>query len=123
MGAVVLGDDHEPGCVLVEAVDDAWADGAANALQVGTVGEHGIDERAVRVSWRRVDGQPGRLVHYEKVVVFVDDGKRYVLRFKLAWRRFGHSHDDRLPLSRLRGRLGGTAIQDSVAFADECLYS
>ena len=45
VGAVVLGDDEQAGGVLVQAVDDAGPEDAADARQVGAVGEQGVDQR------------------------------------------------------------------------------
>ena len=56
---VVLGRDHHAGGALVEPVDDAGAQLAADAGEVGAVGQQRVDQRAVGVARRR-DARPAR---------------------------------------------------------------
>ena len=51
MGGLGLGDDHEAGGVLVQAVDDAGAEVAADAGQVGDEGEQGVDQGVSGMAW------------------------------------------------------------------------
>ena len=60
VGAVGLGDDHQPARVLVEAVDDARPRDAADAGQaVAAMGDQRVDQRAGVVAGGR-DGRPAR---------------------------------------------------------------
>ena len=94
MSAFVLGGNHQAGGVLVQAVDDAGANLAADALDVGAEGEQAVDQRPVWVPRAGVGGQPGRLVNYHQVSVLVNDGQGDVLRDGDRWprRRNGEQH-------------------------------
>ena len=64
--------DHEPGRVPVEPVDDP---GPIGLVASGRPPEQPVDERAGRVSGPRVDGDAGRLVDDEQLLVLVGDAK------------------------------------------------
>ena len=98
MGVVVLGDEHHAARVLVEAMDDAGAELAADAAQVVHVKEQRVDERLVGVAGGGMDDQAGGLVDHDDVVVLVEDREREVLR--LDGRRSGGGDVD---LDRLAG--------------------
>ena len=63
-------DDHQPGRVAIETMDDAGTIGVA-ARDV--VLEQGVDERAARVPRRRMHNQACRLVDNDQVLVLVGD--------------------------------------------------
>ena len=74
VGAVVLGDHHQPGGVLVEAVDDAGAPHPTDAGKaLPAMGDQRVDERAGAVSRGGMDDETARLVDDDDVVVLVDD--------------------------------------------------
>ena len=92
---VVLCDDDQAGGFLVEAVDDAGAQLAADTFDVRAVVEHGVDERVLGVAGRGMDDHAGRLVYDDDVVVFIDDDERDGLRLGeggLRWGRGVHRH-------------------------------
>ncbi len=59
---VVLGDDHQAGRALVEAMHDAGPQLAADAAQIVDVVQQGVDQRPVGVAGGGVDDHAGRLV-------------------------------------------------------------
>ena len=72
------GDHQQPARIAVEAMDDARpldAGDAAPGLAVA-VRQERVDERAARMTGRRVDDEPGRLVDDQQVLVLVDDPQR-----------------------------------------------
>ena len=80
MGGIVFGNDEKAARVLVNAVDDARADGPADARQLPrAVVKQRVDERAVRVAGGRVHDHALRLVDNEQVVVLVHNVQRDVL--------------------------------------------
>ncbi len=77
VGTIVLGDHHQPGGVLVEAVDDARPlDAADTGKTFAAMRDQRVDQRAGGMSGGRVDDQAARLVDDDQVVVFVDDVQR-----------------------------------------------
>ena len=76
------GDHQQPARIAVEAMDDARpldAGDAAPGLAVA-VRQERVDQRAARMTGRRVDDEAGRLVDDQQVVVLVDDPQRDVGR-------------------------------------------
>jgi hypothetical protein len=61
VGLLVLGDDEDAGGVLVEAVDDAGAEFATDALEIGAMVEQGVDEGVGGMAGRGMDDEPGGL--------------------------------------------------------------
>ena len=120
MGQLILGDNQQPGGVKVQAMDDAWADFAAHAADVGTAGEQGIYQRAIRVAGAGMDCQPGGLVDYGDVGVFVDDGDGDVLGFQVGCRlRRRNGNYDHIAGSHSLGGPAGFAIDGYVSGAGE----
>jgi hypothetical protein len=78
VGLFVFGDDQNAGGVFVEAMDDAGAEFAADALKVGAVMEKGVDERVGEMAGGGVDDQSGGLVEDDEVGVFMEDIQRNV---------------------------------------------
>ena len=65
-----LGDDQQPGGVLVDAMDDT---GAGQRGQIRAVVQQRIEQRAVRIAGTGMHHQPHRLVDHQQMVVLVDD--------------------------------------------------
>ena len=100
MGAVGLGDDHQAGRVLVEAVDDAGPAHAADAGQArAAMGDQRVDQGAGAVARRGMDDEAARLVDDDDVVVLVDDDERDRLRAGLRGLR--RRQRDRDPVARI----------------------
>ena len=77
VGAVVLGDHHEPARVLVEAMDDARPQHPADARQAaGAMRQERVDQRAAGMARRRMDHEAGRLVEHQEMRVLVQDVER-----------------------------------------------
>lgn len=63
MGGVMLGNHHQPACILIKAVNDARAGNATNAgKRIATMGKQGIDQRVVVVADSGVNGKPCRFI-------------------------------------------------------------
>ena len=84
ISTVVLSDDHDAGGIHIQPMDDAGALLATNATKVGAMPEESIDQSTVTVAAGGVDDQSGRFVEGQKVVVFVENGKRNVLGDKVG---------------------------------------
>ena len=72
-------DDDEPGCVLVEAGQDAGLGSA-----IAHVPQDGIEQRPRAVLVGGVDDNAWRFVDDEYRVVLVDDGQRTLFRLRSA---------------------------------------
>ena len=71
-----LGDDDQPACVLVEPVHDARPAHPADPGEAGAaMRNQRIDEGAVRMSRRRVDDEPGRLVDDDQMCILVANSR------------------------------------------------
>ena len=75
VGRLVLGDDEDAGGVLVEAVHDAGAEFAADALEIAAMVEQGVDEGVGGVAGGGMDDEAGGLVEDDQVGIFVEDGE------------------------------------------------
>ena len=90
VGAIVLGDHQQAAHVLVQPVDDARPQHAADARQAaGAVGEQGVDQGAARMARRRMDHQARRLVEHEQVLVLEHDVERRASACGVAGRGSG----------------------------------
>jgi hypothetical protein len=88
MGRVVLGHKEQARSVFVQPVHDSWTLYSTDRGEFGERGQKAMDQRSVRVSRRRVDGNAGRLVDHSDILVLVDDseGHRFRLRgFVFVW--------------------------------------
>lgn len=91
MGPVRLGNDEEPGRVLVDAVHDPWPSNAADARKLpGTVMKQRIDECAIRISGGGMDDHASRLVDDDEMLVLVNDDQIDLLRHRLGRRGLGN---------------------------------
>ena len=81
MGDVGLGDDQQPGRILVDPVHDPRPRHPADAAKPpGAMVEQGVDQRAVEIARRRMDDHPGRLVDDQQMLVLEHDFQRDILR-------------------------------------------
>ncbi len=96
-GGVVLGDDEAARRLLVEAVDDARPENAADAREPRDVVQERVDQGPPGVPGGRMDHEPGRLVEDEQVAVLVEDGERQVLGLGNGGRGWWHRDLDALP--------------------------
>src|SRR5271169_1167184 len=101
MRGVGLGDDDQPGSVLVEAMDDAWPPDAADSREArAAMADQCVDQRAGGMSRRGMDDEPRGLVDYDEMLVLVDDSQRHILA------------EQRRILRRWRGNLDSRAGED-----------
>ncbi len=93
---IVLGNDEQPGRVLVDAVDNAGAQRAAHAGErVAAVVQQGVDERPLPVPRGGVHDQTLGLVDDDHVRVLIRNVQRNILRLRLRRLRLGerqHQH-------------------------------
>ena len=93
---VVLGHQQQARRVLVDAVDDARADLAADAREVVQPRQQRVDQRARLVARRGMDDHARGLEHHRHVVVLIEDVQRDVLGLRRGGRGFGdaqrHAH-------------------------------
>jgi hypothetical protein len=125
MRAVVFGDEDEAAGELVEAVDDAGAEIAADVGEFGEVEEEGVDEgAAVAGVFGRaracVDHHASGFVDDGEVLVFVEDVEGYVLGDGVEGRGLGGAFDlDGFAAVELLFGLGGVAVDADLAGFDE----
>src|ERR1051326_4735835 len=82
MCAVVLGRDHHPGRSAVETMNYAWTEFAPDTAEIFDVIQECVDERAARMSRRRMHYHSWWFIDNDDVGVFIEDRKRQVLRFR-----------------------------------------
>ena len=118
MGDLTLGDDHETGRFLVQAMDQASPLGPAPVRKLATAADECVDEGTCPVAGGRMNHHSGRFVHYQQVGVLKDDSKRDVLAFYLpvVGGRLGHCDANQIVR---RGAIGG-AFARSV-YRDESI--
>ena len=120
---VVLRDEDDARRVAVEPVDDAGAQHAADAGEIGAVREDRVDERAGRVAGRRMHRHAGRLVDDEHVGVLEQDVERDVLGDR--GRFFGRRDIDAHALAGIEPQrcLRAVAFEQDVALVDQLLHA
>ena len=91
MGLVALGHHQQAGRALVEPVNDAGAQHAADPGQVRHAGEQRVHQGAARRASAGVDDETGRLVEDQQRPVLVHDAQRDVLGLRLGRRRRRHA--------------------------------
>ena len=76
------GDDHEPGRVSVQSVDDTGAALPSHAGELAKACEERVDGGAGRVTGARVHDHAGRLVDNHQLIILIDDveGDRFGLQ-------------------------------------------
>jgi len=84
VGSLVLGDDDQARRVLIETVYDSRTALAADALDVGSMGEDGIGEGVIFISRSGMYGHTGGLVDDDEVFVLEHDGERNFPRMELS---------------------------------------
>ena len=86
---IVFGHDQQTAGVLIDTVDDAGADGPADAGKLpGAVVQQRVDQRAVRVAGGRMHHHALGFVDDDQIVILVDDIQRDVLGLGLDGLRF-----------------------------------
>src|SRR5579871_1060649 len=125
VGAVVFGDKNNAAGLLIEAVDDAGAEVAADAGELVEVVEKGVDEGAVVAgivggAGAGVDHHASGLVDDGEVLVFVEDLEGDVLGKGVEGRRvWGAFNLDLLAAVKFLFGLGGSAGDADLAVLDE----
>lgn len=119
MALVIFGRHHYSRGVLVEAMNDAGSEFAADAGEIVTVMEEGIDQGPLAVSRRRMDHQSGWFVDDDQVRVFVKNLQRYFLRYDFR-RADGREGDtDRFPPLQLFSDFGGVVVDENLLLLDQ----
>jgi len=127
VGTVVLGDEDDAAGLLVEAMDDAGAEVAADfgELALAEVIEKGIDEGAsvagvVGGASSGVDHHAGRFVDDGEVLVFVEDVEGDVFGDGVEGRGVGRAFDfDGLAAAEFMFGLGGLTVDANLSGFDE----
>ena len=125
MGAVVFGDEDEAAGLLVEAMDDAGAEVAADVGEFVEVEEEGVDEGAtvagvVGGAGSGVDHHAGGLVDDGEVLVFVEDLEGDVFGDGVEGCGLRGAFDlDGLAAVEFLFGLGGVAVDADLAGFDE----
>ena len=89
---VAFGDDQQPGCILIDAVDDARTLHAADAREFSVaMVEQRIHQRAVCVPRSRVDNESHWLVDDNQVIVLKNNIQPNILRLCLVGSGCGNS--------------------------------
>ena len=118
---VVLGDDDQAGRPAIEAVHDARTFLAADAAQVVEVMEQRVDERAARVSGRRMHDHAGRLVDDGEIPILIHDGERQRFRLRRRIGRLGDVDGDRLRRLDALIRFRGPSVHEDVPVCNQPL--
>ena len=125
VGAVVFGDEDEAAGELVEAMDDAGAEVAADVGELGEVEEERVDEGAavagvVGGAGAGVDHHAGGLVDDGEVLVFVEDVEGDVFGDGVERRGLRGAFDlDGFAAVEFLLGLGGMAVDADLAGFDE----
>jgi hypothetical protein len=125
VSAVVFGDEDEAAGELVEAMDDAGAEVAADVREFGEVEEESVDEGAPVAgvfgrAGASVDHHAGRFVDDGEVLVFMEDSEGDVLGDGVEGRGLRGAFDlDGFAAVEFLFRLGGVAVDANLAGFDE----
>ena len=101
MALVVLCHEQQTAGVLVQPVDDAGAQFAADAAQVVKVVQERVDERAVLIAGGGVNDHAAGLQDDGEIVILIENRERNFLRDGDGRLRRGNHQDDSLPRFRL----------------------
>ena len=105
MREIVLCGHHEPGGVLVQAVDYPGAEFATDTGKAVAVGKQGIDKRTAAQRSGRMNDESRSLVDHEHVIVLEDNVQIHLLRGEVDRNRIRNLKDDGLTGSDPEGRL------------------
>ncbi len=122
---VGLGDDHDAGGLLVQAVHQPRpllpADRGDRAAFGSEVMEQRVDERAAPVAGRGMNDQPRRLIEHQEVGVFMEDLKGNGLRVQFQRFRTRNLQHDRVAGLDFVARFDDPAIDADAAVFDQPL--
>jgi len=104
---IALGKDHHPAGLLIEAMDHPGPPWRPHPRKPPAFKEP-LEQRAVGMAGRRIDHNPGGLIHHHQVIVFVYDREIHLLGLKTRpLRRELYLHTR--PWGKGRARLGLSA--------------
>ena len=117
MGPLVFGHHQQSGSVLVDTVHQSGPH--VPLLKQGQILQmpgQGIDECPAIIAVPRMHHEPGRLVQYDEVVVFIQDVERNILRnnFHLPL-GIGHHEGNTVERLHLVARLHGNAVHKDIS--------
>ena len=113
VGAVGLGDHHEAGGVLVEAMHDARADHSADPGKAGAaMGDEGVYQGARPVAGGGMHDQAAGLVDHDDLVVFENHVQRDGFALRLGGFRGRHGNDDHVADVDAMTRIADRAAAD-----------
>ena len=118
MRCIVFCHHQQTAGVLIDAVDDAGPDLAANAGKAAlAVPEQSVDQGAVRVAGSRVDDHPFGLVDHQKVRILIDDVQRDLLRHSLDGLCVGDLQQDDIPCLELQALGRSLTVAEHMALS------
>ena len=118
---IVLGHDHDAGCVFVEAVDDAWPRHAANTGEaVAAMVEKRVDQGAAPIASGGMHHETGGFVQDNDVLILKQDVEGDVLGLGIGVFDGRRDELEHLPLSHLVRGVGDRGASDGQgAFFDQ----
>ena len=123
MGGVIFCHHQQAAGILVDSVNDAGTDGAANAGQTtAAMVQQRVHQRPVRITRSRMDHHPLGLVHHQQVLVLIDDFQGDFLGLRLNG--LGVRQQDRHSLSgaQLFFLVGGVAVTQHAPLLRQSLH-
>ncbi len=116
-----FGDDHEPGSILVQAVNNAGSRFSATTRQLLKVKRQGIGQRARSDSRGRMNDHRCRLIYDDQVVVFVNNVEGNIFGLEFRRRKRGELCVDLIVGPELVRRFRGAAVDQHVLLFDQTL--
>ena len=101
-------------------MDHASALRIAFLRQRATAAQQRIDERPAPVARRRMDDHPGRLIHHQQRVVFIDDADRDILAGNDPLFDFRDLDPNNFAHFRPVTGLLAAAVDQNVSVGDQC---
>ncbi|MBA7623503.1 hypothetical protein ES703_30899 [subsurface metagenome] len=122
LSGAVLSHQHHARGIFIQAVDDTGAQGVADISQVGEVSQDGVDQGMGGVARGGVDGQTGRLIDDEEVIVFVDNFEGNRLGFQLPGRGGGNINVNPVAGIEPEPGFGRLPVDGDIARGNELLH-
>jgi hypothetical protein len=118
---IIFGNEENTGRFLVEAMNNAGAQGIVGFGKMQATAEQRVDERSVRVPCPGVNGHTRRFVNADDVVIFIKDVEGNGFGFGLKSRARLRIDLDLITAAKFLRILGGLAIEKDQALRDQFL--
>ena len=123
MGGVVLRDDENAACVLVEAVNNPRTFLTANAGKIFAMGEERVHQGVLLMAGTGMNHEAGRLVQDEEIVIFEKNIQIHRLRLRVDLRNCGFADFDNCTRAHGIARPRRFSIHGHELFSNEGLKS